>query len=199
MIAYSEALSAEMARRGGPAARARAARTVPFSVSEPAPRSAEEEEAHIAEALRRSVAGTAAEGGQGAEEGPASEPEPELAEAFEGLGLEGSSAASGRTAATQAKAAPVAGGSAAGTQRAGTFVPQRAGGSGLKFYTFTRAAPSHQHLLGVHRCSWEELRQQLPGQTLAGSGCHCRGFDNPEAAVRYWVSEGWSLPAPRHY
>lgn len=36
----------------------------------------------------------------------------------------------------------------------------------------------------------------LPAGRLAGSGCHCRRVTSREAALSYWVAEGWEPPLP---
>ena len=50
-------------------------------------------------------------------------------------------------------------------------------------------------LLGVWHAHWRVLEQNLPTGRLFGSGCHVKGFDDPDLAFHYWETKH-SLPAP---
>ena len=84
------------------------------------------------------------------------------------------------------------------TRAAGPLVTRWGSNAMARWYAVTRAPEHLAGQRGLHYAPWIEVAQrlQLRSGMLQGSHCHARGFDTEEAAVAYWASEGWSLPAP---
>jgi aminoglycoside phosphotransferase (APT) family kinase protein len=60
----------------------------------------------------------------------------------------------------------------------------------VKYYAVW-AAPRSEGRLGVHHCSWEEVRRRLriPPAGLAATGVHLKGFTRFREAAAYWSAQ----------
>ena len=62
------------------------------------------------------------------------------------------------------------------------------------FYTVVRVPRGRNAQLGVWKCSWSKLCEELRISSIAGSGFHFKKFADRDAAVAYWHQDFESEP-----